>query len=181
MVLAEGGKKHTRVDPADLHSLAQTIKGRDLWILAVSGKDASQHTLGIPEVKYVGNMHGNEAVRREIPLHFILYLVASYGKNPDLTLFMDNSRIHVLPSMNPDGFEMSSEGDCDGAAGRHNANGFDLNQNFPDAFRERQVERQNETEHMIKWISSIPFTLSGNVNTGAMVAVHPYNSVTKGK
>ncbi|XP_072325882.1 carboxypeptidase M-like [Scyliorhinus torazame] len=103
----------------------------------------------------------------------------SYGKNADLTLFMDNTRIHVLPSMNPDGFEMSCEGDCDGAAGRHNANGFDLNQNVPDAFRERKVERQNETEHVIKWISSIPFALSANVHTGAMVAVYPYNSLTK--
>ncbi|GCB65621.1 hypothetical protein scyTo_0004822 [Scyliorhinus torazame] len=63
---------------------------------------------------------------------------------------------------------------------RHNANGFDLNQNVPDAFRERKVERQNETEHVIKWISSIPFALSANVHTGAMVAVYPYNSLTKG-
>ncbi|XP_078082040.1 carboxypeptidase D-like [Mustelus asterias] len=163
-----------------LYSIGLSSQGRDLWVLAISGKDASQHTLGIPEVKYVGNMHGNEAVGRDILLHFILHLVTNYGKNPELTWFMDSTRIHVLPSMNPDGFEMSIEGDCDGTAGRDNADGFDLDQNFPDAFDERKVERQNETGHVMEWISSIPFALSANLQAGAVAAVYPYNSFTKG-
>ncbi|XP_067866654.1 carboxypeptidase D-like [Heterodontus francisci] len=162
-----------------LYSIGHSSQGRDLWVLAISGKDSSQHTLGIPEVKYVGNMHGNEAVGREILLHFILHLVTSYGKNSELTLFLDNTRVHVLPSMNPDGFEMSLEDDCDGPAGRYNANGFDLNRNFPEAFDERKVERQNETEHVIKWISSIPFVLSASMHGGAVVAVYPYDSLTE--
>ena len=37
-----------------------------------------EHMIGKPNVKYVANMHGNEAVGRELMLHMILYLVQNY-------------------------------------------------------------------------------------------------------
>ena len=37
-----------------------------------------EHMICKPNVKYVANMHGNEAVGRELMLRLILYLVQNY-------------------------------------------------------------------------------------------------------
>ncbi|ETN85736.1 hypothetical protein NECAME_06249 [Necator americanus] len=42
-----------------LYSAGKSVQGRDLWVLIVS-ENPSEHELLKPEVKYVGNMHGNE-------------------------------------------------------------------------------------------------------------------------
>lgn len=46
------------------------VVGRDLWVMVVSASPY-EHIIGKPDVKYVANMHGNEAVSRELMLHLI--------------------------------------------------------------------------------------------------------------
>ena len=89
---------------------------------------------------------------------------------------LDNTRIHVMPSMNPDGFEVASEGTCQGGQGRYNARGFDLNRNFPDYFKQNNKRSQPETEAVKEWISKIQFVLSGNIHGGALVASYPFDN-----
>ncbi|XP_007951593.1 carboxypeptidase M [Orycteropus afer afer] len=158
-----------------LHSIGKSVKGRNLWVLVV-GRFPKQHRIGIPEFKYVANMHGDETVGRELLLHLIEHLVTNDGKDTEITHLINSTRIHIMPSMNPDGFEAVKKPDCYYTKGRENYNEYDLNRNFPDAFEFNNVSRQPETEAIMKWLKTETFVLSANLHGGALVASYPFDN-----
>ena len=158
--------------------------GRDLWVLAISD-NPTQHEAGEPEFQYIGNMHGNEVVGRELLLLFARFLCENHrlpatpGAKPEereanvihwlisntrwnhwrhpyfsyflhmcmippslvfllfITVQCKHPRIHIMPTMNPDGYARAREGDYESVLGRPNAHSKDLNRNFPDRYLNR--------------------------------------------
>ena len=162
-----------------LYSIGRSVEGRELWVLEVTD-NPGVHEPGEPEFKYVGNMHGNEVAGRETLLYLIQYLCENYTQLPRVRELVDSTRIHILPSMNPDGYERSVEGDYQSVQGRYNANNVDLNRNFPDRFGRSTGQIQPETEAVIDWLSQYPFVLSANLHGGALVANYPYDNSISG-
>ncbi|KAK0426355.1 hypothetical protein QR680_009664 [Steinernema hermaphroditum] len=162
-----------------LYSAGKSTQGRDLWVLIVSRKP-EEHELLKPEFKYVGNMHGNEVVGREALLYLIAVLCDNYGKNEYLTSLVNRTRIHIMPSMNPDGYELGFSGDRIGYKGRSNINGIDLNRNFPPRFPSHKEETagvapEQETREVMRWLQEFPFVLSANLHGGSLVANYPFD------
>lgn len=163
-----------------LYTIGKSVHGRELYVLEIS-RHPGQHVFGVPEFKYVANMHGNEVVGRELLLLLAKYLCENYGENKRITSLVDTTRIHLLPSMNPDGYELSTEGDLSGGVGRKNENDVDLNRNFPDQYGVNDYNRvpQPETAAVMNWTLSLPFVLSANLHGGSLVANYPFDDSPK--
>lgn len=160
-----------------IYSVGKSVQGRELWVALVTKNPYKDDELLKPNVKYVANMHGNEPVGRELLLHLLVHLVNSYSSDEEVKFLLDNTRVHLMPSMNPDGFEKSKEGFCDTGPGRLNANFFDLNRNFPDFFDPSlPSDEQPETRAIRIWSDQITFVLSANLHGGALVASYPFDN-----
>jgi len=111
-----------------------TVQGRRLAVLVLSD-NPTEHETGEPEFKWVGNMHGNEVLGRELILQLVADLCKRWrAKDPEVVKLISSTRLHFMPSMNPDGWEKGWEQgkNRDWLTGRSNANNGDLNRNFPD-------------------------------------------------
>jgi carboxypeptidase D len=135
-----------------------------------------------PEFKYVGNMHGDEVVGRELLINLIRYLCVNYDTDPAVRDLVDDVDLWIMPSMNPDGYERFQ---------RANGHGLDLNRNFPDQYsfagfpgeklqpafdyNDKTRPYEPETRAQMKWSHSRNFVLSANLHGGSIVANYPYD------
>lgn len=169
-----------------LYNIGESVQGRKLWVMEISNKPG-KHQVGVPEFKYIANMHGNEAVGREVLLKLIKEFCEGYKTNAEIKRLVQTTRIHLMPSMNPDGFELAfnagTDSKRDWLLGRSNANKVDLNRNFPDQYFPSSLsgKPQPETEAVMKWIKSYPFILSANLHGGSLVANYPYDDTANGR
>lgn len=61
---------------------------------------------GEPEFRYTAGSHGNEVLGRELLLLLMQFMCQEYlSGNPRIRHLVDETRIHLLPSINPDGYE----------------------------------------------------------------------------
>ncbi|MCK4305031.1 MAG: carboxypeptidase regulatory-like domain-containing protein [Candidatus Eisenbacteria sp.] len=152
-----------------LSSIGLSVEGRELWMMKISdnvGVDEPE-----PEFKYTSTMHGDEPVGTEMCVYLIRLLVEGYGTDPELTALVDDLEIWICPLHNPDGFVHGT---------RSNANGFDLNRNFPDPVTDPYDDptgRPVEVQHMMYFQYDHNFILGANFHTGAVVVNYPWDSM----
>ncbi len=131
---------------------------------------------GKPHVKLVATIHGDETAGLPTTLGIAEWLCANHETDVDARDIVEGAHVWVLPVMNPDGYE---------AVTRYNANGRDLNRDFPDQFRGGMcmcpVGRQAETKTIMEWTDQNPFVSSLVFHGGALVVNYPLDGTPDGR
>jgi len=155
--------------------LGTSVRGVPLVALEISKKTGKPEAK--PNVKIVGGIHGDEPGGRVLTVALAEWLCDNYQKDPNANDIVNGVRLWLLPAMNPDGFAARS---------RENANGADLNRDFPDHYTNPPftspagTTHQPETVAVIKWSTSMHFVSSLALHQGALVANYPWDSTRNG-
>jgi len=168
-----------QIDYPDLcivENIGSSIEGRDILFAKIS--DNVNIDEDEPEFMYTATMHGNELVGFVLMLRLIDHLLSNYGSNPPITNIVNNIEIWINPVSNPDGLYAAGNDNVWGAT-RYNANGVDLNRNFPDPQDGNHPdgnEWQPETIVMMDFAFEHNFVLSSNIHSGAEVVNYPWDT-----
>ncbi|XP_048159700.1 probable carboxypeptidase X1 [Corvus hawaiiensis] len=192
-------------DITRVYSIGQSSRGLRLYVMEISD-NPGQHEVGEPEFRYVAGMHGNEVLGRELLLNLMEFLCREFRLgNPRVVQLVTDTRIHLLPSMNPDGYETAYKlgSELAGwAMGRWTYEGIDLNHNFadlntalwdaedndlvphqfpnhyipiPEYYTFANATVAPETRAVIAWMQRYPFVLSANLHGGELVVTYPFD------
>ncbi|XP_062942391.1 adipocyte enhancer-binding protein 1 [Cynocephalus volans] len=189
------------------YSLGKSSRGLKIYAMEISD-NPGEHELGEPEFRYTAGIHGNEVLGRELLLLLMQYLCREYRDgNPRVRSLVQDTRIHLVPSLNPDGYEVAAQMGSEfgnWALGLWTEEGFDIFEDFPDlnsvlwGAEERKwvpyrVPNNNlpiperylspdatvstEVRAIIAWMEKNPFVLGANLNGGERLVSYPYDMV----
>ena len=153
-----------------LDTIGTSILGK--LILAIKITSGINESLHKPRVFYTSSMHGNETGGFILMLRLSQYLLQNYGIDDYVTGLVDNLEIWINPLSNPDGTYRGGNEITNPTRG--NANGYDLNRNFPDPEVSDNVS-QKETKEMMEFLSRHRFNLSANFHSGSEVTNYPWD------
>lgn len=186
-----------------IYNIGKSSQGLKMYAMEISD-NPGEHETGEPEFRYTAGLHGNEALGRELLLLLMQFLCKEYNDdNPRVHRLVDGVRIHLVPSLNPDAYELAYEMGSEmgnWALGHWTEEGYDIFQNFPDlnsvlwgaedrGWVPRIVPNHHiplpenflngsigvETKSIISWMQRNPFVLGANLQGGEKLVAYPFD------
>ncbi len=160
-------------------SIGQSAEGREIMMAVITSDAVAAGTK--PRALYTSSIHGDETAGYVLFLRLIHHLLDQYGTDPAITGLVDNLEIWINPLANPDGTYAGGNNSVYGAT-RFNANGVDLNRNYPDPEDGEHPDGyawQPETMVFMDLAGQVPFVMSLNCHGGAEVFNYPWDTWSK--
>uniref|UniRef100_A0ABM5EPG2 Adipocyte enhancer-binding protein 1 isoform X1 n=1 Tax=Pogona vitticeps TaxID=103695 RepID=A0ABM5EPG2_9SAUR len=188
-----------------IYNIGKSSRGLKIYAMEITD-NPGEHELGEPEFRYTAGIHGNEVLGRELVLMLMQFLCKEYKDgNPRVRNLVTETRIHLVPSLNPDGYEIASQTGSElgnWALGHWSEEGYDIFENFPDlnsvlwAAEERKWVPHKVPNHHIPipehylaedaaiavevkaimaWMEKIPFVLGANFQGGEKFVSYPFD------
>ncbi|PKK17636.1 AE binding protein 1, partial [Columba livia] len=189
-----------------IYNIGKSSRGLKLYAMEISD-NPGEHETGEPEFRYTAGLHGHEALGRELLLLLMQFLCREYRDgNPRVRNLVTDTRIHLVPALNPDGYELAREAGSElgnWALGHWTEEGYDLFENFPDlasalwAAEERRLVPHKfpnhhipipehylaedaavavETRAILAWMEKNPFVLGANLQGGEKLVSFPFDT-----
>jgi hypothetical protein len=161
----------------EIHQIGTSVQGRALLFARIGPNIESERA--VPRFMYTSTIHGDETTGFVLSLRLIYHLISNYGIDDEISSLMDQVEIWICPNENPDGTYTNNNETVSGAT-RSNANGKDLNRNYPVIHPSYtfppETPIQPETQAMIDFMGTRNFVMSANMHGGIELVNYPFDA-----
>jgi hypothetical protein len=151
-----------------LDTLGFSVQGRAMWAMRVTDNPGIEENE--PEIRLIGNMHGDEHIGTEVTLYFLRYLLTEYASNSHVRDMVNNCEFWIAPTINPDGKVANR---------RTNANDVDLNRDYGFFWAgwgdSPSPNSQIETKVMVEHLEENDIVLEYNYHSAAEYVNYPWD------
>ena len=174
-------------DITQVVSIGKTIEGRDILGIKISDNAAVKENE--PSILVNGMHHAREVMTTEITTDMIQYLTSNYGKDADVTAWVNGTEIWVVPMLNLDGNNKMWDKNFMWRKNNRGNHGVDLNRNYPTGwnscngsssrksaqdYRGTAPASEPETQAMMNFVASIKPVFNISYHSYSEIVLYPF-------
>lgn len=173
---------------ARVSSIGKSLQGRDIWAIRLT-RNVSVEDPSKPHVFFNAMHHAREVMTTEVALDIVDTLLTQYGKDPQITRWMDAYVIDVVPMFNVDGNNLVWTQESMWRKNARGGYGVDINRNYPYAwnscrgssssrnaqdFHGDSAASEPETQVMMNYVRQIQPVFSISYHSYSEIVIYPY-------
>lgn len=172
-----------------LINVGKTFEGRDIFAIKISD-NASVEENDEPAILFNGMHHAREIMTTEVTTDIITYLTSNYEKagKEQVSKWINNNQIYVLPILNIDGNTKVWSGDNMWRKNTRDSHGVDINRNYPtnwgacngssgwkssETYRGASPASEPETNVLMNFVASIKPVFNISYHSYSELVIYP--------
>jgi carboxypeptidase D len=143
-----------------IYSNTAPDKQRVLHFIVISADDKMIDNNLRPKIALIGGIRGDQPIGREILIRFTRHLIDGYKqKDPRILNLLQSLEIHIIPSIDDNGFQNSVVGQCNRSLSHEN----DMEDKFSDDYNNKfgPIEALKRNFISYKYMTGISFESNG--------------------
>lgn len=171
-----------------VESIGKSNENRDIWAVKITDNPEVRE-LEEPTILFNGMHHAREVMTPEVTIDTIDYLISRYGSDPEVTSWVDNNEIWIVPMLNPDGNNKVWNGNSMWRKNTRGGYGVDLNRNYPygwnscngssgstwsDTYRGPNPASEPETQALMGLVARTQPVFNISYHSYSEILIYPY-------
>jgi carboxypeptidase T len=167
--------------------IGKTLEGRDIHAIKIS--DNAKTDEAEPVFLVNAMHHAREVMTPEVTTDMVAYLTSNYGTLEEVTKWVDNNEIWVIPMFNLDGNNKMWLEDSMWRKNTRNGHGVDINRNYPTGwnscsgssgstwaqdYRGTAPASEPETKAMMNFVASIKPVFNISYHSYSELVIYPF-------
>lgn len=185
-ILNDTQKKYSNI--AEIVEVGKSLRGKSIQAIRLT-QDINVKNPRKPVVLFNAMHHAREVMGPEVALDILEYLTQGYGVNQEVTQWLTNSEVWILPMLNVDGNDLVWNGNPMWRKNARENYGVDINRNYPyewgkcngssgsksaQDYRGESAGSEPETKAMMNFIKNIRPVFNISYHSYSELVLYPH-------